>query len=101
MNTNDIPKVHPELLKALNRHDEQARQMKLSEGFTEKVMEKVKSEMMKKERVNNEKYKLLFIRKIAAVFLAVAFLGGLSFAAYRAFSASANSLSDFHFSLLY
>ena len=83
MNTNDIPKVHPELLKALNRHDEQARQMKLSEGFTEKVMEKVKSEMMKKERVNNEKYKLLFIRKIAAVFLAVAFLSGLAFAAFH------------------
>jgi hypothetical protein len=41
--------------------------------------------------VNNEKYKLLFIPKIAAIFLAAAFLGGLSFAAYRAFSASANS----------
>ena len=93
MNTNDIPKVHPELLKALNRHDEQARQMKLSEGFTEKVMEKVKSEMMKKERVNNEKYKLLFIRKIAAIFLAVAFLSGLAFAAFHFLSPKTDNQS--------
>lgn len=44
MNTNDIPKVHPELLDALHRQDEQAQQMKLSEGFTEKVMKKLSYE---------------------------------------------------------
>ena len=43
MNTNDIPKAHPELLDALHRQDEQARQMTLSEGFTEKVIKKAHS----------------------------------------------------------
>ena len=43
MNTNEIPKAHPELLEALHRQDEKAQQMKLSQDFTEKVMEKVKS----------------------------------------------------------
>lgn len=89
MNTNDIPKVHPELLDALHRQDEQAQQMKLSEGFTEKVMSRVKD-----ERAKSEKYKLLFTyRKIAAIFLAAIFLGGLSFAAYRAFSPKTNPQS--------
>ena len=82
MNTNDIPKVHPELLDALHRQDEQAQQMKLSEGFTEKVMSRVKNERMK-----NEKFKLLFtLRKIAAIFFAVVCLGSLAFAAYRVFA---------------
>lgn len=67
MNTNDIPQAHPELLDALHRQDEQARQMKLSEGFTEKVMKKTHSG-------------LVFYRKIAAIFLAAAFLGGLAWA---------------------
>ncbi len=42
-----------------------------------------KSEREESERMKNEKYKLLFIRKIAAVFIATAFLGGLAFAAYH------------------
>ena len=75
MKTNDIPKAHPSLLDALHRQDAKANEMRPSEGFTEKVMEKVKS-----ERVKSEKYKSLFIRKIAAVFIVVAFLGGLAWA---------------------
>jgi len=75
MKTNDIPKAHPSLLDALHRQDAKAHEMRPSEGFTEKVMEKVKS-----ERVKSEKYKSLFIRKIAAVFIVVAFLGGLAWA---------------------
>jgi hypothetical protein len=35
---------------------------------------------VKSERVKSEKYKSLFIRKIAAVFIVVAFLGGLAWA---------------------
>lgn len=42
MNTNEIPKAHSELLDALHRQDEKIRKMKLSDGFTEKVMNKVK-----------------------------------------------------------
>ena len=115
MNTNDIPQTHPELLDALQRQDEQARQMKLSEGFTEKVMERVKKDGEKRdgekkrkrevnnERMKSEKYKLqepvesnsvtegnsyfslfthsLFtFKKIAAIFLAAAFLSGLAWA---------------------
>jgi len=75
MKTNDIPKAHPSLLDALHRQDAKAHEMRPSEGFTEKVMEKVKS-----ERVKSEKYKSLFIRKIASVFIVVAFLGGLAWA---------------------
>ena len=75
MKTNDIPQAHPSLLDALHRQDAKAHEMRPSEGFTEKVMEKVKS-----ERVKSEKYKSLFIRKIAAVFIAAAFLGGLAWA---------------------
>ena len=78
MKTNDIPKAHSSLLDALHRQDAKAHEMRPSEGFTEKVMEKVKS-----ERVKSEKYKSLFIRKIAAVFIVVAFLGGIALAAYR------------------
>ena len=44
MKTNDIPKAHPSLLDALHRQDAKANEMRPSEGFTEKVMEKVKSE---------------------------------------------------------
>jgi len=77
MNTNDIPKAHPELLDALHRQDEQARQMTLSEGFTEKVMNKVKGEKPHSPWV---------FRKVAAVFVIATFLGGLSFAAYHVFS---------------
>ena len=75
MKTNDIPKAHSSLLDALHRQDAKAHEMRPSEGFTEKVMEKVKS-----ERVKSEKYTSLFIRKIAAVFIVVAFLGGLAWA---------------------
>ncbi len=82
MNTNEIPKAHPELLDALHRQDEQARKMKFSEDFTEKVMNKVKSE--KSRFARKGKYRIF--RKIAAIFLAAVFLGGLAFAAYRAFS---------------
>ena len=82
MNTNEIPKAHPELLDALHRQDEQARKMKFSEDFTEKVMNKVKSE--KSRFARKRKYRIF--RKIAAIFLAAVFLGGLAFAAYRAFS---------------
>lgn len=81
MNTNEIPKAHPELLDALHRQDEKAREMKLSEGFTEKVMNKVKSEESRFSR--NGEYRIL--RRIAAIFIA-AFLCGLSFAAYQAVS---------------
>ena len=80
MNTNEIPKAHPELLDALHRQDEKARQMKLSEGFTEKVMNKVKSE---ESRFTQNKG---IVRRIAAVFIAAAFIGGLAFAAWHAFS---------------
>lgn len=82
MNTNEIPKAHPELLDALHRQDEKVRKMKLSDGFTEKVMSKVKSE--KSRFARKRKYRIF--RKIAAIFLAAVFLGGLAFAAYRAFS---------------
>lgn len=76
MNTNDIPKAHPELLEALHRQDEQARQMKISEGFTEKIMKKVQSE---ESRLAWKKENSIF-RKIAAIFIAAAFLGGLVWA---------------------
>lgn len=82
MNTNEIPKAHSELLDALHRQDEKVRKMKLSDGFTEKVMNKVKSE--KSRFARKRKYRIF--RKIAAIFLAAVFLGGLAFAAYRAFS---------------
>lgn len=42
-----------------------------------------RSERVKNKRVKSAKYKLLFIRRIAAVFLAAALLGGLAFAAYH------------------
>ena len=98
MKTNDIPKAHPSLLDALHRQDAKANEMKPSEGFTEKVMEKVKSERVnfrssesnqarlncrvvtKVSEAKSEKYKSLFIRKIAAVFIVAAFLGGLAWA---------------------
>jgi hypothetical protein len=98
MKTNDIPKAHPSLLDALHRQDAKAHEMRPSEGFTEKVMEKVKSERVnfrssesnqarlncrvvtKVSEAKSEKYKSLFIRKIAAVFIVVAFLGGLAWA---------------------
>ena len=98
MKTNDIPKAHPSLLDALHRQDAKAHEMRPSEGFTEKVMEKVKSERVnfrssesnqarlncrvvtKVSEAKSENYKSLFIRKIAAVFIVVAFLGGLAWA---------------------
>ena len=40
----------------------------------------------KVSEAKSEKYKSLFIRKIAAVFIAATFLGGLVFAAYRVLS---------------
>ena len=39
MNTNEIPKAHPELLEALHRQDEKAQQMKLAQDFTEHISE--------------------------------------------------------------
>ena len=42
-----------------------------------------KSERVKNERMKKEKYELFFIRKIAAVFIVVAFLGGLAWAGWR------------------
>jgi len=44
MNTNDVPKAHPSLLDALRRQNEKAQQMKLSEGFEERVMRGMKNE---------------------------------------------------------
>ena len=82
MNTNEMPKAHPELLDALHRQDEQARQMKLSEGFTEKMMKRIKS-------THRHSSFLTFdspLRKVAAIFIASAFLCGLAFAAWQAFS---------------
>lgn len=82
MNTNEIPKAHPELLEALHRQDEKAQQMKLSQDFTEKVMEKVKS--------TPQKSSLFTLRssfqKIAAISLAAVFLSGIALAAWHAFS---------------
>ena len=52
-----------------------------------------KSERVESERMKNEKNKLLFIRKIAAVFLAVAFLGGLAFAAFHFLSPKTDNQS--------
>lgn len=102
MNTNDIPKVHPELLDALHRQDEQAQQMKLSEGFTEKVMKKISYE--EESLTNARKLRaaaplhhgrgrgwVFFSRKVAAIFLAATFVGGLSFAAYRVFAPQSDS----------
>ena len=103
MNANEIPGAHPELLDALHRQDEQAREMKLSEGFTEKVMEKIKSTPqhssvfvdalapLRAAKARSTFHSSLFtfhfsLRRIAAIFLAAAFLGGLAFGAYRAFS---------------
>lgn len=91
MKTNDIPKAHPSLLDALRRQDEQARKMKLSEGFTEKVMEKVKTmneESKSAATAESQSYpssviRPSFFQKIAAVFFVAAFLGGLVFAAYH------------------
>ena len=82
MNTNEIPKAHPELLDALHRQDEQVRKMKLSDGFTEKVMNKVKRTPQKSSLLTLRSS----LRKIAAILIAAALLGGLAFAAYRAFS---------------
>ena len=112
MKTHDIPKAHPELLDALHRQDEQAQQMKLSEGFTEKVMKTLPPPSLSgrgrslltavatpthndncsipQERTGEESRRWVF--RIAAIFLAAAFLGGLSFAAYRVFAPQTNSL---------
>lgn len=84
MNTNEIPKAHPELLDALHRQDEKVRKMKLSDGFTEKVMSKVKSE--DSCIIRNGGYRTL--RRIAAIFIAAAFIGGLAFAAWQALSST-------------
>ena len=124
MKTNDIPKAHPSLLDALHRQDAKANEMRPSEGFTEKVMEKVKSERVnfrssesiqarlncrvvtKVSEAKSEKYTLpeesdtvhegnsyssfftfhFSFKKIAAIFIAVAFLGGIALAAYRVLS---------------
>lgn len=84
MKTNDIPQAHPSLLDALHRQDAKAHEMRPSEGFTEKVMKKV----MKEEdppltgRVRGGSA----LHRIAAIFIAVAFLGGIALAAYRVLS---------------
>lgn len=70
MNTNDVPKAHPSLLDALRRQDEKAQQMKLSEGFEERVMSSLPKNRSPRLRLN----------RIAAIFLAAAFLGGLVWA---------------------
>ena len=70
MNTNDVPKAHPSLLDALRRQDEKAQQMKLSEGFEERVMGSLPKNRSPRLRLN----------RIAAIFLAAAFLGGLVWA---------------------
>ena len=78
MKTNDIPQAHPSLLDALHRQDAKAHEMRPSEGFTEKVMKKV----MKEEdppltgRVRGGSA----LHRIAAIFLAASFLGGLAWA---------------------
>lgn len=90
MNTNEIPKAHPELLDALRRQDEQVRKMKLSDGFTEKVMNKVKRTPQKSSLLTLRSS----LRKIAAILIAAALLGGLAFAAYRAFSPANEQLAE-------
>lgn len=70
MKTNDIPKAHPSLLDALRRQDEKAQQMKLSEGFEERVMGSLPKNRSPRLRLN----------RIAAIFLAAAFLGSLTWA---------------------
>ena len=97
MNTNDISQAHPELLDALHRQDEHAQQMTLSEGFTEKVMKKTRSPLSREggslADARNQRAATplhhgrgarragwVFYRKIAAIFLAAAFLGGLAWA---------------------
>ena len=70
MNTNDIPKAHPSLLDALHRQDEKARQMNLSERFEERVMTSLPKSPSPR----------LSIKRIAAIFLFAAFLGGLAWA---------------------
>ncbi|MBR6170150.1 MAG: DUF4974 domain-containing protein [Bacteroidaceae bacterium] len=82
MNTNEIPKAHPELLEALHRQDEKAQQMKLSQDFTEKVMEKVKSTPKKSSLFTLRSS----LQKIAAISLAAVFLSGIAFAAWHVFS---------------
>lgn len=84
MNTNEIPKAHPELLDALHRQDEKVRKMKLSDGFTEKVMSKVKRTPQKSSLLTLRSS----LRKIAAIFIAAAFIGGLAFAAWQALSST-------------
>ena len=67
----------------------------LTEKEIEEALGKVKNERVKNERVKNEKFKLLFTyRKVAAIFLAVVFFGGLSIAAYRVFSPRTDSLQS-------
>lgn len=82
MNTNEIPKAHPELLEALHRQDEKAQQMKLSQDFTEKVMEKVKSTPKKSSLFTLRSS----LQKIAAISLAAVLLSGIALAAWHAFS---------------
>ena len=94
MNTNDVPKAHPSLLDALRRQDEKAQQMKLSEGFEERVMRGMKNEELKSPaNPEGNSYSSFVIRhssfrakrdssfpKIAAVLLTAVFLGGLAWA---------------------
>ena len=82
MNTNEIPKAHPELLEALHRQVEKAQQMKLSQDFTEKVMEKVKSTPKKSSLFTLRSS----LQKIAAISLAAVFLSGIALAAWHIFS---------------
>lgn len=70
MNTNDVPKAHPSLLDALRRQDEKAQQMNLSEGFEERVMGSLPKNRSPRLRLS----------RIAAIFLAAVFLGGLAWA---------------------
>lgn len=51
-----------------------------------KVSDEDVDEAWKRAEMKNRKYKLLFIRKIAAVFIVFAFLGGIAFAAYHVLS---------------
>ncbi len=94
MNTDDIPKAHPELLDALHHQDEQAQQMTLSEGFTEKVIRALPAPSHEGESLADARKlrsatplhhgrgtrRAGWVSHIAAIFLAAVFLGGLAWA---------------------
>ena len=69
--------------------DEEVREMYGLMSDCKKVYKRMNSERMK-----NKKYELLFtFRKIAAIFLAVVFFGGLAFAAYHFLSSKTEKQS--------